>query len=180
MRRYSNNLMRTAFIIATLMITSFAGAQEAFLQLDSIVIKQGDLSIAKVPSRSVDYEGHDTIVISKSNDQIILIRYCGITMGNPNPNFGSTVSVNINNTLYDLRISTQKFNLLSAYDWLAQNTTYADQGTPYYRSKQRLFESRPDIFLDKDENLYIDYIRERDNYQYTISWRVELVYYSYE
>lgn len=170
--------MRTAFIIATLMITSFAGAQEAFLQLDSIVIKQGDLSIAKVPSRSVDYEGHDTIVISKSNDQIILIRYCGITMGNPNPNFGSTVSVNINNTLYDLRISTQKFNLLSAYDWLAQSATNADQS--YYRSKQRLFESRPDIFLDKDENLYIDYIRERDNYQYTISWRVELVYYSYE
>ena len=170
--------MRTAFIIATLMITSFAGAQEAFLQLDSIVIKQGDLSITKVPSRNFDYEGHDTVVISKSNDQIILIRYCGITMGNPNPNFGSTVSVNINNTLYDLRISTQKFNLLSAYDWLAQSATNADQS--YYRSKQRLFESRPDIFLDKDENLYIDYIRERDNYQYTISWRVELVYYSYE
>ena len=170
--------MRTAFIIATLMITSFAGAQEAFLQLDSIVIKQGDLSITKVPSRNFDYEGHDTVVISKSNDQIILIRYCGITMGNPMANFGPTVSVGNYNKLYDLRISTQKFNLLSAYDWLVQSATNADQS--YYRSKQRLFESRPDIFLDKDENLYIDYIRERDNYQYTISWRVELVYYSYE
>ena len=170
--------MRTAFIIATLMITSFAGAQEAFLQLDSIVIKQGDLSITKVPSRNFDYEGHDTVVISKSNDQIILIRYCGITMGNPMANFGPTVSVGNYNKLYDLRISTQKFNLLSAYDWLVQSATNADQS--YYRSKQRLFESRPDIFLDKDENLYIDYIRERYNHQYTISWRVELVYYSYE
>ena len=177
MQRYSNNPMRTAFIIATLMITSFAGAQEAFLQLDSIVIKQGDLSITPVPSRSWDYEGHDTVVIGKSNDQIILIRYCGITMGSPNPNFGQTVSVNNNNKLYDLRISTQKFNLLSAYDWLAQSATYADQTSAYYRSKQRLFESRPDIFLDKDENLYIDYVQE---YQSTISWRVELVYYSYE
>ena len=89
-------------------------AQEEFLQLDSIVIKQGELTITKIPNRSWEYEGHDTINVNQSNQQIILVRYCGITMSNNSSTFGGNVSITSYNKLYDLKISTQLFNLLNA------------------------------------------------------------------
>lgn len=156
-------------------------AQEEFLQLDSIVIKQGELTITKIPNRSWEYEGHDTINVNQSNQQIILVRYCGITMSNNSSTFGGNVSITSYNKLYDLKISTQLFNLLNAMNHETAAPRSLDGGSSTIMSRQRVFESRPNIFLAGNENIYVDYIQEY--YQYgprAISYRIELIYYSYD
>lgn len=156
-------------------------AQEAYLKLDSIVIKQGELTITKIPNRSWEYEGYDTINVNQSNQQIILVRYCGITMSNNSSTFGGNVSVTSYNKLYDLKISTQFFNLLNAMNHETAAPRSLDGASATIMSRQRVFESRPNIFLADNENIYIDYIQEY--YQYgprAISYRIELIYYSYD
>lgn len=155
-------------------------AQEAYLKLDSIVIKQGELTITKIPNRSWEYEGYDTIYLNKSNEQLILVRYCGMTMSNNSSSFGGDVQITNYNKLYDLKISTQYFNLLNAMNHEAAYPRTLDVSSNIY-SRQRVFESRPNIFLADNENIYIDYVQEY--YQYgprAISYRIELIYYSYE
>jgi hypothetical protein len=156
-------------------------AQEEFLRLDSIVVINQDLAISKVVGRSYDYEGHDSLTIPRGINQIIKVRYCGITMRNDATAFGSSVIVEYYNRIYELGISTKKYSLINALDAFADRPIRIDNYNSVYGGKKRKFDCYPNIFLDENEKLYIDYIQSwESNGSRQLSYRIELIYYSYE
>lgn len=174
------NLKYTIVFVFILVSMNKTYAQEAFLRLDSVVIVQEELAISKVSGRSYEYEGHDTIQVAGNVNQLVKVRYCGITVRNESQSFGSDTHMDTGNEVYDLQISTLEYNLMNILDALSYKPTWIDNYS-YIRSRARRFENRPEIFLNHDESLCIDYVQSF--YQHgtrSVSYRIELIYYSYE
>ena len=156
-------------------------AQEQFLRLDSLVIIQSDLPMSKMPSRSWEYEGHDTIPINAQSDQLVKVRYCALTTTSTSTNWSASAGINNNNVIYDLRISLEGFNLLDGIRYAynrPQARLYDNNAFMYSRSTT--IDRFPDIFIRNGESLFVDFIQEFYGGARTVDYRIELLYFSYE
>jgi hypothetical protein len=167
--------MRTAFIIATLMITSFAGAQEAFLQLDSIVVLDKELNFQ---TSSGNYNvGRDTANISIGPNQYIKVRKVSFS-------FRSTNELLFNNSYIDFSIGTESNLFLDLASimlkWSSTSlSSSANFRVDYLEPKSYKLEAYPNEFLTSDQEVFINY-DNRIGSSHNVYYRIELVYFSYQ
>lgn len=156
-------------------------AQEQFLRLDSLVIIQSDLPLSKIPSSSWEFEGHDTIPINAQSDQLVKVRYCALTTTSTSTNWAASAGITNNNAIYDLRISTEGFNLLDGIRYAynrPQGRLYDNNAN--MSSRSTTIDRFPDIFIRNGESLFVDFIQEFYGGARTVDYRIELLYFSYE
>jgi len=155
-------------------------AQEQFLRLDSLVIIQSDLSMSKMPSRSWEYEGHDTIQINAQSDQLVKVRYCALTLTSTSSNWAADAEIGVNGkSIHDLRIRTDGFNMLDAISYSIRNPT-AIYPAQDFSSRSCTIDRFPDTFIRNGEPIYVDFIQEFYSGSNTVNYRIELLYFSYE
>ena len=150
--------------------------------MDSIVAINQDLAILKVVGRSHDYEGHDSLVIQRSIGQIVKIRHCAITIKNPSPTWNADAELGYNYRIHDLRVGTGTFNFFDAiqYKLSREKSINGYNDNQYFTSRTTTFNEFPNVFIDTDEKIYIDYMQDFDQGTRTVNYRFELVYYSHE
>ena len=172
------------FIVLLFTICSFnhARAQEAELQLDSIVIIDNALSITKVPSRSWDYEGYDTVNLNLNSSQVVKLRYTGITVKNSSNSFGTNVNLNGDRQIYNLLIRSSSghnfFDITNSARNASRGLEPSDSWIKKVQSKSTTFHAHPNQFISPGEKIIIEYIQEMYSSNFTVGYRLELLYYS--
>jgi len=172
------------FIILFFTVCTFnhISAQEAELQLDSIVIIDNALSINKVPSRSWDYEGYDTVNLNLNSSQVVKLRYTGITVKNSSNSFGADVHLNGDRQIYNLLIRSSSghnfFDITNAARNASRGLESSDSWFKRVKSKSTTFNSYPNQLIAPGENIIIEYIQEMYSSNFTVRYRLELLYYS--
>lgn len=155
-------------------------AQEASLKLDSVVIIQSNLPMSLMPSRSWEYEGHDTLVISRTANQMVKVRYCAFTLTNSNSNWASNADFGYSHEIYDLRISTDYFNLLDGISYRSSKSKALDSNNEEISSRSTTISAFPNVFLRTNETIFIDFVQEFYGGTRRVDYRIELIYYSNE
>jgi hypothetical protein len=176
------NNIKFIVLLLTICTLNHAPAQEAELQLDSIVIIDNALSINKVPSRSYDYEGYDTVNLNLNSSQVVKLRYAGMTVTRSSNSFGSTIDLDGNSQILNLLIrSSSGHNFLDG-NRISRNASrgLVSSGSWlfYVDSKSTTFNSHPNQLISPSENIIIEYVQEIYSRSYTIRYRLELLYYS--
>jgi len=181
------NKFQFALIFLVALSPGVAIAQDSFLKLDSIVVIDNPLSTNKVSGRSYDYEGHDTIAIGAGADQIVKMRYCSITLKRASTSFGTKLTAeefSSNSTLYDMRILSSSGHNFFDITNLAMNTSKGYyQGSGWYKyagSPSSTFGQHTNQFISPGEEIIISYVQQWYQRSYYISYRLELLYFSYE
>lgn len=178
--RLSLNRFRYSLALSLIFLVNLNSmAQEEFLQLDSIVVIQSDLPMSLMPSRSWEYEGHDTIQINAQNDQLVKVRYCAITTTATSTNWAANAEFGYSHEVYDLRIRTEGFNFLDGIRYDNENPR-AISANSYFHSRSTTIDRFPNVFIGNGESIYVDFIQEFYGGTRTVDYRIELLYFSYE
>ena len=176
-----NKFKLTLFVLTTLVITNVS-AQEAELQLDSIVIIDNALSINKVPSRSWDYEGYDTVNLNLNSSQVVTLRHTGITVKNSSNSFGADVNLNGDRQIYNLLIRSSSghnfFDITNTARNASRGLEPSDSWIKKVQSRSTTFHAHPNQFISPGEKIIIEYIQEMYSSNFTVRYRLELLYYS--
>ena len=179
--RLSLNKFRYSLALSLIFLVNLNSmAQEEFLQLDSIVVIQSDLPMSLMPSRSWEYEGHDTIQINAQNDQLVKVRYCAITTTATSTNWAANAEFGYSHEVYDLRIRTEGFNLLDGIRYSTNRPDGLLSGNDYVSSRSTTIDRFPNVFIGDGESIYVDFIQEFYGGTRTVDYRIELLYFSYE
>lgn len=165
-------------LVFTLWITFFLGknliAQESFLKLDSIVVKEGELDLLTQTGYPYYSSGEDTVMINVASGQYVKVRKTSLTIR-------SSSAVSITSELQDLWLGTSSNNyvdlITSALRW---ESPYPSSGyafrTDVISSKTFKIESFPDEFILNSTPVFIVY-RNR-NVVWNVYYRMELLYFS--
>lgn len=165
-------------LVFTLWITFFLGknliAQESFLKLDSIVVKEGELDLLTQTGYPYYSSGEDTVMINVASGQYVKVRKTSLTIR-------SSSAVSITSELQDLWLGTSSNNyvdlITSALLW---ESPYPTSGhafrTDVISSKTFKIESFPDEFILNSTPVFIVY-RNR-NVVWNVYYRMELLYFS--
>ena len=176
-----NDIKFIVLLISTCLLTKVS-AQETVLQLDSIVIIDNSLSINKVPSRSWDYEGYDTVNLNLNSSQVVKLRYTGITVKNSSNSFGADVNLNGDRQIYNLLIRSSSghnfFDITNTARNASRGLEPSDSWIKKVQSRSTTFHAHPNQFISPGEKIIIEYIQEMYSSNFTVRYRLELLYYS--
>ena len=178
MRLSYNNFSCIVFLVFGLLKNTYA--QEQFLRLDSLVIIQSNLPMSLIPSRSWEYEGHDTIQINSQQDQLVKVRYCALTETSTSNYWNANAEYSTQAPIYDLRIGTPGFNFLDGIRFGIEGPDNMRQNHDEITSRSTTIDRFPNVFIRHGENIFIDYKRSFYSTNRSIDYRLELLYFSYE
>ena len=178
MRLSYSNFSFFVFLVFGLLNNTYA--QEQFLKLDSLVIIQSDLPMSLIPSRSWEYEGHDTIQINSQQNQLVKVRYCALTETSTSNNWNANAEYSTQAPIYDLRIGTPGFNFLDGIRFGSESPYALRHNQDEITSRSTTIDRFPDVFIGNGETIFIDFKRSFYSTNRTVDYRLELLYFSYE
>lgn len=162
-------------ILSLLTYGNVVNAQESFLKLDSIVVLSDTLY------RSVSYSyftSNDTVSINLAKDQIVKVRSASLQL------------FSLGQMEFDYSKSISNFGILCNNNIILDASAVIDKtihgngsGFPinlnYFQSKYLAINSQPDIFFTNDLVFQIT-CSGTTSASSTETYRIELIYYSYE
>ncbi len=178
----------TIFTFLLLILNQNVCAQEQFLKLDSIQIINNELNMISTGSNS--FEGRDTLTVQAAPNQIIKVRFVGLTVvADPYFNLwfknGSAVDPD-HHIIDDLSILLGNFAILNGRDNFSNvySGSSPQMGNDQGASNVRFVGVSPNLFMKRGEPIAINFAYSKYSNQYPsrirhINYRIELVYYSY-
>lgn len=156
-------------------------AQESFLTLDSIVVKETTLNPTNFYQSSVN-EAYDTISFSILSNQVVKVRSCAMSLTNVSSSYSAYILDNNSESILDARIEIDEFNVFSTNDLAPPSSAEDYRGS--YNSYQLRTEgfagfSRHDMLLNEGIHEAVFHFKGL-NFIPEVRGRIELIYYSLE
>ena len=169
------NKLRLLTLLFIVLVSKSIKAQESFLRLDSVVIVSDTLQMT---TNSNNYFSIDQqLTKSLTTGQLVKVRNASLQF------FKSSGQVDFyNNYIYNFGILCNGNIILDASS-AVEGDIHGGYGYPidlrYFQSKYRAFNSKPDLFFSENLKFKMTCYGST-NITNTITYRLELVYYSYE
>lgn len=175
------NKLRILTLLFIVLVSKSIKAQESFLHLDSIVIKEATLNPSNFYQSSVN-EAYDTISFSILSNQVVKVRSCAMSLTNVSSSYSAYILDNNSESILDARIEIDEFNVFSTNDLAPPSSAEDFRGS--YNSYQLRTEgfagfSRQDIFLKEGTHEAVFHFKGL-NFIPEVRGRIELIYYSLE
>lgn len=175
MRLYLNKISTALLLVLFCPFSSFS--QEEFLQLDSVVIVSDTLQMT-INSTYNSFSIDQQLTKSLSTGQLVKVRNASLQFFNSPGQIDFT-----SNNIYNFGILCNGNIILDASSAVEGDIHGNGYGKPidvrYFLSKYRAFNSKPDLFFSENLIFKMTCSGSR-NITNTITYRLELVYYSYE
>jgi hypothetical protein len=175
-----NNLKYIPVLLIVLFSKSLS-AQESFLRLDSIVIKETTLTPSYLYQSTV-IEAYDTMSFTVNASQVVNLRNCAMSLTNISSYPDTYILDNSSERILDSRIEINEFNIFSTHNLLPPSSAADYRGS--YSSYQLRTEgfagvSNVDLFLNPGTHEVVFHFKGV-SLAPEIRGRIELIYYSIE
>lgn len=156
-------------------------AQESFLHLDSIVIKETLLTPSYLNQSSI-VEAYDTISFVVDASQVVKLRTCAISLTNISSSSSAFILDNNTERILDSRVEINGFNIFSTNNLVPPSSATDYRGS--YNEFQLRTEgfagvSKIDLFVNPGSHDVVFHFKGI-SLAPEIRGRIELIYYSFE